>query len=312
MAEVYGEFSRALLESERPSDLGPADRQEYEEVLEEEAYPFEEQAIEVHLKNLELMSAGVFNVWIEKSLSRLAVVMPGRYAKFEESSGLIESVESYSYRTPISLVPVQVADTTDETDGEGTREIGVEDTMEPTEATEFIDAVMVAESSESEEPVVIEESSESEEPVVIAESSESEEPVVIEESSESEEPVVIAESSELEDTVVIEESSELEDPVVIAESSELEDTVVMEESSESEDTVVMEESSESEDTVSATESSESNDAVEEVEPDMLEHDAAEPVPAAPMPTGTSQVEVSEELEIGISAQSEEASNVELD
>jgi tetratricopeptide (TPR) repeat protein len=276
MAEVYGEFSRALLESERPSDLGPADRQEYEEVLEEEAYPFEEQAIEVHLKNLELMSAGVFNVWIEKSLSRLAVVMPGRYAKFEESSGLIESVESYSYRTPISLVPVQVADTTDETDGEGTREIGVEDTMEPTEATEFIDAVMVAESSESEEPVVIEESSESEEPVVIAESSESEEPVVIE------------------------ESSELEDPVVIAESSELEDTVVMEESSESEDTV------------SATESSESNDAVEEVEPDMLEHDAAEPVPAAPMPTGTSQVEVSEELEIGISAQSEEASNVELD
>jgi tetratricopeptide (TPR) repeat protein len=100
IAELYFEFSRALLESERPTDLDPAEMLDYEMVLEEEAFPFEEQAIEVHEKNLELMSAGVYNAWIEKSLGKLADMMPGRYAKFEESSGLIASIDRYTYRVP--------------------------------------------------------------------------------------------------------------------------------------------------------------------------------------------------------------------
>ena len=113
MAEVYGEFSRALLESERPSDLASGELLDYEDVLEEEAYPFEEKAIEVHQKNLELMAAGVFNRWIEKSLERLAVAMPGRYAKFEASSGFVESVESYVYRKPNVAIAAVVAEATD-------------------------------------------------------------------------------------------------------------------------------------------------------------------------------------------------------
>jgi tetratricopeptide (TPR) repeat protein len=103
MAEVFGGFSRSLLESERPADLTGSDLQDYEMVLEEEAYPFEERAIDVHEKNLELMATGVFNEWIEKSLAELAIVMPGRYAKFESSSGLIESIDTYAYRIPSSL-----------------------------------------------------------------------------------------------------------------------------------------------------------------------------------------------------------------
>jgi len=97
IAEVYYNFSQALLDSERPSDLAPGEMQDYEMVLEEEAFPFEEQAIEVHEKNLELMAAGVYNRWIENSLGKLAVMMPGRYAKFESSSGLIASLDSYDY-----------------------------------------------------------------------------------------------------------------------------------------------------------------------------------------------------------------------
>jgi outer membrane protein assembly factor BamD (BamD/ComL family) len=100
MAEVYFEFSAALMDSERPADLSPRDLQQYELVLEEEAFPFEERSIDVHEKNLELMRSGVYNDWIEKSLARLAEVMPGRYAKFEESSGLIDSLEHYAYRVP--------------------------------------------------------------------------------------------------------------------------------------------------------------------------------------------------------------------
>jgi TolA-binding protein len=100
MAELYSDFSRALIESERPADLDPAELQDYEIVLEEEAFPFEEKAIEVHEKNLELMASGIYNPWIEKSLYELATLVPGRYAKFEASSGLIASLDGYAYRIP--------------------------------------------------------------------------------------------------------------------------------------------------------------------------------------------------------------------
>jgi len=100
MAELYSDFGRAMLESERPADLDPTELQDYEMVLEEEAFPFEEKAIEVHEKNLELMASGIYNAWIEKSLGELAVLVPGRYAKFETSSGLIASLDAYEYRIP--------------------------------------------------------------------------------------------------------------------------------------------------------------------------------------------------------------------
>ena len=45
------------------------------------AFPFEEKAIDVHEKNLELIRAGIYNAWIEKSLAKLAQLMPARYAK---------------------------------------------------------------------------------------------------------------------------------------------------------------------------------------------------------------------------------------
>jgi outer membrane protein assembly factor BamD (BamD/ComL family) len=100
IAEVYSHFSLAMTASERPADLDPAELQEYELALEEEAFPFEEKAIEVHEKNLELMAAGIYNSWIEKSLAELAIMVPGRYAKFETSSGLIASLDGYAYRVP--------------------------------------------------------------------------------------------------------------------------------------------------------------------------------------------------------------------
>jgi TolA-binding protein len=100
MAELYSDFGQSMIESERPADLDPAELQDYELVLEEEAFPFEEKAIEVHEKNLELMASGIYNTWIEKSLGELAVLVPGRYAKFEASSGLIASLDVYQYRIP--------------------------------------------------------------------------------------------------------------------------------------------------------------------------------------------------------------------
>ncbi len=105
MAETSFDFSRSLAESERPTDLKPAELQEYEQALDEEAFPFEEKAIHLHEKNVELLHKGVFNAWIEKSLGRLAELMPGRYAKQEISIGFLGAIDRYVYRSPVPPKP---------------------------------------------------------------------------------------------------------------------------------------------------------------------------------------------------------------
>lgn len=102
IAQTYLEFSNALLESERPAGLSEAEKVDYELVIEEEAYPFEERAIDVHEQNFELLAAGIYNPWVQKSLDRLAILMPGRYAKNESSEGFVGSIDSYAYRMPIA------------------------------------------------------------------------------------------------------------------------------------------------------------------------------------------------------------------
>jgi tetratricopeptide (TPR) repeat protein len=102
MAETYFDFSRALVESERPADLAPAELDAFELALDEEAFPFEEKAIAVHEKNMELMQAGVFNEWTEKSLGKLTALMPGRYAKREISVEFLGAIDSYVYQSPLS------------------------------------------------------------------------------------------------------------------------------------------------------------------------------------------------------------------
>ena len=102
IAETYREFSRSLMESERPAGLSAAEMSDYELVIEEEAWPFEEQAIEVHEANFELLAAGIYNPWIQKSLDELAILMPGRYAKNESSHGFLESIDVFAYRMPVA------------------------------------------------------------------------------------------------------------------------------------------------------------------------------------------------------------------
>ena len=104
MAETYSNFSRSLLESERPSDLKPEDLEEFKNKLDEAAFPFEEKAISVHEKNIELLHVGVFNPWTEKSLNRLTELMPGRYAKHETSSGFLGAIDSLAAESPAPQV----------------------------------------------------------------------------------------------------------------------------------------------------------------------------------------------------------------
>ncbi|MBN1276908.1 MAG: tetratricopeptide repeat protein, partial [Deltaproteobacteria bacterium] len=68
LAEIYGNFSISLMDSERPGNLDELELEQYELALEEQAYPFEEKSIEAHESNLQLISRGVYNEWVDKSL----------------------------------------------------------------------------------------------------------------------------------------------------------------------------------------------------------------------------------------------------
>jgi len=97
LADIYAHFSKDLRESERPIGLSALEREEYELAIEEQAYPFEEKAIAMHKSNLDLISLGVYNEWIDKSLQKLAGFVPARYDKPEEQSPVIASLDSYVF-----------------------------------------------------------------------------------------------------------------------------------------------------------------------------------------------------------------------
>jgi len=105
IAEIYLEFSAELLASERPSGLSATEMSEYELVIEEEAYPFEERAIAVHEKNFEMLVGGIHNSWVQQSLDQLVQLMPGRFARNEISGGFIDSIDTYAYRMPVAPPP---------------------------------------------------------------------------------------------------------------------------------------------------------------------------------------------------------------
>jgi tetratricopeptide (TPR) repeat protein len=83
IAELNRRFGKALLESQRPGDLNTEELEQYEMLLEEQAYPFEENALEVHEANVARIPEGIFDEWIERSLDALAQLRPARYAKQE-------------------------------------------------------------------------------------------------------------------------------------------------------------------------------------------------------------------------------------
>ncbi len=92
IADVYFQFSRDLFDSERPDDMSAEEADQYDLLLEEQAYPFEEQAIEIHQANTQRASDGVYDEWVRKSFARLAELLPARYAKAEMGVQAVENI----------------------------------------------------------------------------------------------------------------------------------------------------------------------------------------------------------------------------
>jgi TolA-binding protein len=93
IADIYYDFSQALLDSERPGGLSTDELEQYDILLEEQAYPFEEKAIEIYEANAHRTSGGVYDEWIKKSMIKLAELLPVRYAKLERSEHLVETIQ---------------------------------------------------------------------------------------------------------------------------------------------------------------------------------------------------------------------------
>jgi len=92
-AELYYALGRAVLDSEKPASLGAEELEEYQLLLEEQAFPFEEKAIELHGLNAERSADGVYDEWVRRSFARLATLSPARYARSERSETYVAALD---------------------------------------------------------------------------------------------------------------------------------------------------------------------------------------------------------------------------
>jgi TolA-binding protein len=92
IAELYHALSKDLYASERPPELTEDELEQYDILLEEQAFPFEEEAIGLHETNAARTAEGVYDEWVKKSLAALAELSPGRYAKAEIGENLVEAI----------------------------------------------------------------------------------------------------------------------------------------------------------------------------------------------------------------------------
>ncbi len=91
-AELYRQLGKDLMSSERPKNLKKDELEQYDVLLEEQAFPFEEKAIKLHEVNAARTKDGTYDEWVQKSFAALAQLNPGRYGKVEIGEQLVESI----------------------------------------------------------------------------------------------------------------------------------------------------------------------------------------------------------------------------
>lgn len=92
VGSIYAQLSRDLMESDRPKGLDELELEQYDILLEEQAYPFEESAIEVFETNVQHGWRGSYDQWVAKSIAALAKLMPGRYNKHEAQEEFSDAI----------------------------------------------------------------------------------------------------------------------------------------------------------------------------------------------------------------------------
>jgi TolA-binding protein len=91
-AALYQDFGKAMLASQRPKKLSKAELEQYNVMLEEQAFPFEEKATELHEVNARRAAEGIYDTWVKQSFTALRELRPVRYGKTERSEGVIDEI----------------------------------------------------------------------------------------------------------------------------------------------------------------------------------------------------------------------------
>ena len=92
IATVYRDFGKSLMASERPKKLSKPELDQYNVLLEEQAFPFEEKATELHELNAKRAASGVYDKWVKSSYDALRELRPVRYGKTEISEGVVDAI----------------------------------------------------------------------------------------------------------------------------------------------------------------------------------------------------------------------------
>lgn len=90
IAEIYNDFAGSLLNSQRPKKLNEDELDQYNVLIEEQAFPFEEKAIDIHAANAERVKDNIYDKWIKSSIKALSKLNPVRYAKVEKRESYVE------------------------------------------------------------------------------------------------------------------------------------------------------------------------------------------------------------------------------
>lgn len=92
IANLYASLSRSIMASDRPADLSPLELEQYEILLEEQAFPFEEQAIALHEINMRRSWEGIYDDWVKQSFAELKRLLPARFDKQEIDVAYVETI----------------------------------------------------------------------------------------------------------------------------------------------------------------------------------------------------------------------------
>ncbi len=92
IATLYSDMGKAMMASERPKKLSKVELEQYNVLLEEQVFPFEEKATELHEVNARRAAAGVYDKWVQASFDSLRELRPVRYGKVERSEGVVDAI----------------------------------------------------------------------------------------------------------------------------------------------------------------------------------------------------------------------------
>lgn len=92
IAALYQDFGKSLMSSQRPKKLSKLELEQYNVMLEEQAYPFEEKSTELHEINVRRTADGLYDQWVKRSYAALKELRPARYGKTERAEGVIDAI----------------------------------------------------------------------------------------------------------------------------------------------------------------------------------------------------------------------------